>query len=341
MVKRQQLIFTGLIFFLLTGIVLSIMYGPVNLTIVEVFNALFFSEDTNNVNSKIIWQLRFPRTFAALLAGASLSVSGLLMQTFFRNPIAGPDVLGVSSGAGLGAALWIMGAAGFVSAGVINIPEYFNYWGLVSAACLGALLILLLILMISGFMSDINSLLIVGMMLASVGSALVMLLQFFSGREELQQFILWGMGDLGGISWSELWILMPITFVAILVSYLLAKSLNVMLLGETAALSLGVSVKRLKWQIITLTAVLAGSITAFCGPLAFVGVAVPHLSRMLFQSNRHQVLILGASLLGMTILVYCQLLSQIILTDKILPINIITSILGAPAVLWIILKMRR
>ena len=221
------------------------------------------------------------------------------------------------------------------------MPEYFNYWGLVLAACLGALLILLLILMISGFMSDINSLLIVGMMLASVGSALVMLLQFFSGREELQQFILWGMGDLGGISWSELWILMPITFVAILVSYLLAKSLNVMLLGETAALSLGVSVKRLKWQIITLTAVLAGSITAFCGPLAFVGVAVPHLSRMLFQSNRHQVLILGAALLGMTILVYCQLLSQIILTDKIFPINIITSIFGAPAVLWIILKMRR
>jgi iron complex transport system permease protein len=149
------------------------------------------------------------------------------------------------------------------------------------------------------------------------------------------------MGDLGGISWSELWILMPITFVAILVSYLLAQSLNVILLGEASALSLGVSFKRLRWQIIILTAVLAGSITAFCGPLAFVGVAVPHLSRMLFQSNRHQILILGSALVGMTILVYCQLLSQIILVDKILPINIITSILGAPAVLWIILKMRR
>jgi iron complex transport system permease protein len=335
MSRNLPFVFAVVFGFLILGFVLSVMYGPVYISLGDILK-VFFNPESDSVNSKIIWQLRIPRTLSALLAGAALSVSGLLMQTFFRNPIAGPDILGISSGAGLGAAIWIMGAGMFV-----GISDYFNDWGLIIAASTGAFMVLLVLLFVSGFIREINSLLIIGLMLGSAGSALVMLLQFFTGREELQQFVIWSMGDLAGISWSEIYILFPVVFATLCLSFLVSQNLNVILIGETNAKVLGVSVRMVQGQIIILTALMAGSITAFCGPISFIGVAVPHLSRLVFRTNRHQILIFGSALLGMTILIYCQLFSQIIIPDKVLPINIITSVLGAPAVVWILLTLRR
>ena len=308
---------------------------------VELFKALFGFETKEVVQSTIVWQLRMPRTLAAMLAGAALSISGLLMQTFFRNPIAGPFVLGISSGAGLGAAIWIMGAGLLVQWGLISTASLYGSWALVLSACMGAALVLIILLLVSRRMPDVNTLLILGLMLGSSVSALVMILQFFSGKQELQRFILWSMGDLGSLTWQELSILSPIVSIAIFFALLLAQPLNAMLLGETYARSLGVSVNQLRRQIIIITAILAGSITAFCGPIAFVGIAVPHIARLLWRTQRHQTLIGGSLLLGMLVLLYCQLLAQLPLKDNILPINAVTSLLGAPIVIWIVISIRQ
>ncbi len=338
---RQRNIFIILTAFLLIGLALNLALGSVYISFSDLFPAIFGLGKDDNIFEKIIWQLRMPRAAAAMLAGASLSLSGLLMQTFFRNPIAGPYVLGISSGAGLGAAVWLMGAGWLLGMGLIGSSDMFNAWGLVTASCIGAGLVLLLLLAVSWRISDIGTLLILGMMLGSAVGALVMLLQFFSGREELQRFVLWSMGDLGGLSVAELWVLGPLTLIGVTVAMLLAQPLNVLLLGEDNARSLGVSVKRLRWQLIITTAVLAGSITAFCGPIAFVGIAVPHAARLLWRTQRHQILILGTVLLGMVVMLYCQLIAILPFQDKVLPINVVTSLLGAPVVVWIVLSIRK
>lgn len=338
---RQRNIFIVLIACLVLGLCLSLALGTVYIAPSKLFPALLGWEEALPVHNKILWQVRIPRSIAALLAGASLSLSGLLMQTFFRNPIAGPFVLGISSGAGLGAAIWMMGAGWLLSWGIIGNADLFNSWGLVISACIGAGLVLMLLLAVAWRIQDVGTLLILGMMLGSAVGALVILLQFFSGREELQRYVFWSMGDLGGLSWSEIAVLGPLTLGTILLAPLLAQPLNVLLLGEDNATALGVSVKRLRWQIILSTAILAGSITAFCGPIAFVGIAVPHAARMLWRTQRHQILIVGTILLGMVVLLYCQLLAQMLFKDKVLPINVVTSLLGAPVVVWIVLSIRK
>lgn len=325
---------------LLTTALLSLSLGSVWIPLTDLGRILLGLEVDQPVWPKIVWQLRLPRTIMALLAGAALAMSGLLMQTFFRNPIAGPFVLGISSGAGLGAAVWIMGAGWLLEMGLIASATLFNAWALVIAACIGAALVLLLILLLAWRMSDINVLLILGLMLGSAVSALVMLLQFFSGREELQRFVLWGMGDLGAVGWSDLMILIPIILLMLLAGLLLMQPLNVLLLGEDYAKSMGVNVSRLRWQLILITAVLAGSITAFCGPIAFVGIAVPHLARSLLRSQRQQLLMPVTILLGMLLLLICQIIAQLPMQDRILPINAITSLLGAPIVVWIVWRIR-
>jgi iron complex transport system permease protein len=323
---------------LLIGILLNLALGSVYISIPKILSA-FFAADSEDIVGKILWQLRMPKTMTAILAGASLSLSGLLMQTFFRNPLAGPFVLGISSGAGLGAAIWIMGSGWLLSMGIA--VALLNSWGLVMASSIGAGLVLLLLLAVSWRIGDVGTLLILGMMLGSAVAALVMLLQFFSGSEELQRFVFWNMGDLGGLSNAELSVLSIVNIFAIGFSFILAQPLNVLLLGEENAKSLGVNVQRLQWMLILTTAILAGSITAFCGPIAFVGIAVPHAARMLWRTQRHQILIPGTILLGIVIMLYCQIIATLPFQDKILPVNIVTSLLGAPAVVWIALTVRK
>jgi iron complex transport system permease protein len=340
MSSKQRNIFLILFFFLLTGILLNLAMGSVSVPLTKVLSAIFGGE-TDNVFEKIVWQLRMPKMAAAILAGASLSLSGLLMQTFFRNPIAGPFVLGISSGAGLGAAVWIMGAGWLASLGLLSNPDFLGAWGMIIASSLGAALVLILLLSVSWRIADISTLLILGMMLGSAVGALVMLLQFFSGREELQRFVLWSMGDLGGLNGTELAVLSTVCLIGMMIAFFLSQPLNVLLLGEENAKALGVDIKKLRWMLIITTAILAGSITAFCGPISFIGIAVPHAARMLWRTQRHQLLIPGTILLGAVVMLYCQLLSTLPFTDKILPINVITSLLGAPAVVWIVLSVKK
>ena len=328
-------------FLLLLAVGLNLAVGSVNIPLKEIFEAFFYSNSEEQTFRNIIWEIRLPRIIAAILCGAALSVSGLLMQTFFRNPIAGPYVLGISSGAGLGAAVWIMGSGYLLSLGVIGSNFIFDSWGLVIMSTLGAASILLILLAVSWRIPDLGTLLIVGMMIGSAIGAIVMLLQFFSAKEELQRFVMWSMGDLGALSWPEIYVFIPVVLLSLISALLLAQSLNVLSIGEENALSLGVSVRKIKWQIILITAILSGSTTAFCGPIAFIGIAVPHLARMLFKTNRHQVLILATILTGINLMLFCQILAVLPFDDKILPINVICSLVGAPIVIWMVLSLKR
>ncbi len=287
-------------------------------------------------DSTIIWELRMPKIGAALLAGASLSVSGLLMQTFFRNPIAGPFVLGISSGASLGVALALMATstlATVLGAAWVQSPAF-----VLILAILGASLVLLLLLLVSWRVADVNTLLILGLMFGSASSALVALLQYFSNQEALKQYVLWSMGSLGGLTPRELIWLLPLCVLALLGTLGCSKWLDALLLGEQYALSMGVPVRRAQQLILILTALLAGSITAFCGPIAFVGIAVPHLARLFFRTYQHFTLIIACCLIGMLVLLACQLVAQLPGSARILPINVVTSFLGAPMVIYLVLS---
>ncbi len=294
--------------------------------------AAFWQTGENPTWEAILWKIRLPRVFTAMLAGAALSVSGLLMQTLFRNPIAGPYVLGISSGASLGVAILILGGGGI---GLVS------QWSLAMAAALGAALVLFLVLLVARRVRDVATLLIAGLMFGSVTGAIVIILEYFSGQEELKQFVLWSFGNLSGVTWEDLYILTPLVCIVGIFSFFISKNLNALLLGEEYAQSLGVNIQRNRYFIIGITAIGAGVVTAFCGPIAFVGIAVPHIARMLFKTQQHQVLVPASILLGMGILLFCDWFSQLAFTSDALPINAITSLMGAPFVIWIVLYQKR
>ena len=323
---------TILILFLLFLVGLHLIWGSVHLTLLEVWEALF-GYSLQKQHLLIIWEFRLPKIITTLLAGMSLSISGLLMQTFFRNPVAGPFVLGISSGASLGVAVLIL-ASGWLASWGIPVD---STWSTIMMAMLGAGSVLAVLLVVSYRIRDINTLLILGLMFGSATGAIVTLLQYFSNQQDLQQFVFWSMGSLSAVTWDELYILMPVCILTVILTLGLSKTLDALLLGEQYARSMGVSVKRSQQLIIGATAILAGSITAFCGPIAFIGIAVPHLGRMLFRTHRHLVLIQGTALLGMITLLFCQLVAQLPGSSQMIPINVVTSFMGAPMVIWIIL----
>jgi iron complex transport system permease protein len=323
---------TILILFLLFLVGLHLIWGSVHLTLLEVWEALF-GYSLQKQHLLIIWEFRLPKIITTLLAGMSLSISGLLMQTFFRNPVAGPFVLGISSGASLGVAILIL-ASGWLASWGIPVD---STWSTIMMAMLGAGSVLAVLLVVSYRIRDINTLLILGLMFGSATGAIVTLLQYFSNQQDLQQFVFWSMGSLSAVTWDELYILMPVCILTVILTLGLSKTLDALLLGEQYARSMGVSVKRSQQLIIGATAILAGSITAFCGPIAFIGIAVPHLGRMLFRTHRHLVLIQGTALLGMITLLFCQLVAQLPGSSQMIPINVVTSFMGAPMVIWIIL----
>lgn len=326
----------GLLFLTLLLVVLNIALGSVSIPLQEILYSLVgISEEA--VWDDIVWKFRLPKVLTTILAGGSLALSGLLMQTFFRNPIAGPFVLGISSGASLGVALLIL-ATGWLGQYALFSAILESSWALVIMAMLGASTVLFLLLLVARRIQDVSTLLILGLMFGSATSAVVSLLQYFSSQEALQHFVLWSMGNLNGVTWVELKLLLPLNIVVWLLVLGLTKSLDALLLGEEYAKSMGVNVARIRTLIIGATSILAGSITAFCGPIAFVGIAVPHLARVLFRSYQHRLLVLGTVLLGVVILLFCQLIAQLPGSDQQLPINVVTSFLGAPMVIWIVLK---
>ena len=304
----------------------------------EVFNSLIGGTPTKETWHYIIVNYRLPKAIAAILVGMGLSISGLLMQTLFRNPLAGPYVLGLSSGASLGVAIIILGAALMPS---FLATFLLSSYGIVLASSLGSFAVLLAVLTVSHRLRDTMAILIVGLMFGSLTSAIVGTLTYFSTAEQLQKFTFWSLGNLGNLSWTAIVILTCCVVSGLLLSIFSIKPLNALLLGENYAKSLGLNYKKSRMIIIFATSILAGSITAFAGPIAFVGLAVPHIAKLVFQTSNHTILFWSTILFGALIMLICDSISQLPGSDITLPINAVTSIFGAPIVIWLLIRKQK
>jgi iron complex transport system permease protein len=325
-----------LLLILLILFIADIALGSVSISLRDLFSALF--KNTHSNSSDIIWQFRLPKALTCTLAGASLATGGLLMQTLFRNQLAGPDVLGLTSGASLMVALVILiGQAGSGFLQTISISP----WSLVIAASLGGTMIFFIVILIAQFVKDNTSLLIIGLMISAATASIVGVLQFVSKAEDLQTFIIWSLGNVGSTSWREVKVLSIAVVIGIAIAFSLMKSLNTWLLGENYAKSLGVNINRSRFWIVASTGILAGSVTAFCGPIAFVGLAVPHLVRLIVPSTNHKILLPCVMMGGACLLLFCDIISQLPGHAQVLPLNAVTSIIGAPLVIWMVMRNKQ
>lgn len=327
--SRKTILFIGLSIAVLILFILDIALGSVSIPLKDVWNALLYA-DGDVTTVKIVKDIRLIKAIVAVATGVALSISGLMMQTLFRNPLAGPYVLGISSGASLGVALFILGAPVFGLA----TNSFLSTMGIAGAAWVGSALILGFIAAVSRRIKDIMVILILGMMFSSGVSAVVQVLQYLSNEEALKSFVIWTMGSLGDVSMSQLWLMIPAVVIGIIFSVAVIKPLNLLLLGENYARSMGLNIKRSRMIIFVSTTLLAGTVTAFCGPIGFVGLAIPHVARALFKDADHRVLMPGAALCGAVILLSCDLISKLLT----LPINTITSLLGIPIVIWVVVR---
>lgn len=286
---------------------------------------------------EIIRNYRLPKAITAIIAGSALSLSGLLMQTLFRNPLAGPDVLGVSAGAGLGVALLTM------LSGTVIYPLISSMGGMaqVVAAITGAALVLMLILAVSARIKDSITILVLGMIFGYVASAMVTILQSFADPDSLKVFVTWTFGSLGSVTWDKMPLLLTLVLAGIAISFIMQKALNSLLLGEHYAASSGLNIKRTRFLIIVNAAVVTGAVTAFTGPIAFVGVVIPHFARAFFGTVNHKTILPATILLGSILMLVCDLVSQIPIANRTLPINAVTAIFGAPMIIWIVLKRKK
>lgn len=318
--------------------ILNLSLGSVTISFTDTLKAIFGFTIDNPAFEYIIFNYRFPKAITAILVGSGLALSGLLMQTLFRNPLAGPFVLGISSGASLGAAILIMGASilsSFLSLALINDIS------LAIASSLGSFLVLFLVIGVSAKIRDTMALLIIGLMFGSITAAIVSVLSYFTDAEKLQQYIYWTFGSLGNLSWQQLGILSITIITGIVLSILSIKPLNGYLLGENYARSLGVDIKKSRLLIILAAGILAGSVTAFAGPIAFIGLAVPHLTKQIFNTTDHRILVPAVLIYGSIILLICDIVAQLPGMASVLPINAITSIIGAPVVIWLLVRKRK
>ena len=318
---------------LLVFTILNLSLGSVNIPFKEVLLSLLGDKDGKQSWVYIIQNYRLPKAITAILVGSGLSVSGLLMQTLFRNPLAGPFVLGVSSGASLGVALLVMGAS-FL--GLSSLA--FSNFGIAIASSLGAFLVLLAVMIVAQKVRNTMSILIIGLMFGSLTSAIISVLAYFSSAEQLQQYLFWSFGNLGNLSWNELLIFFVIYFIGMTLIILIIKPLNSLLLGENYAKSLGVNIKKTRNITLLITAILTGVITAFSGPIAFVGLAVPHLAKMVFNSSNHKILLPATAIIGAIIMLLSDTIAQLPNSEFTLPINAITSLFGAPIVIWLLVR---
>lgn len=331
---RNLIISLTLSLVLILAFAADIMFGNVDISPEQIW-ALFTGEgEAGSAVWNIVWQYRLPKALTALLCGAALSVSGLLMQTLFRNPLAGPYVLGISSGAGLGVAVIVLATQ------YVTLPAVFmsGGWGQTLAAIIGAAFVMFLVLFTSTKINDTVSLLIVGMMFGSIAGAAVNVLQSLSNPDALKIYVVWTMGSLSSVTWEYMAVMAPLILVSIFVTLLMPKRLNALLLGENYAKGLGVSVFATRFMIIVITCLLAGASTAFTGPIAFIGVAVPHIVRGLYKTSDHRVVVPASVLAGASLLLICDLISQLPGTVYTLPVNSVCALIGAPIILWVIIR---
>ena len=334
---NYNLAFISLAVLLVICFVVNISLGSVYVPLEDIFSSLTGGEVTKSSWEYIIFDYRLPKAITAIIAGAGLAVSGLLMQTLFRNPLAGPFVLGISSGASLGVAIYILGGTAIG----LSTTLLTGKWGLITAASLGSFSVLLLVLAVASRVRDTMALLIIGLMVGSLTSAVVSVLAYFSKAEELQRFVFWSFGSLGDLSWKGVGILSSCFIVGIIISIFCLKSLNSFLLGDAYAKTIGTRFSRSRLLIIIATSLLAGSITAFAGPIAFVGLAVPHLVRQVIPTANHTILMPAVILGGAILMLICDTIAQVPFSEYTLPINAISAMVGAPVVIWLLVRKKK
>ena len=327
-----------LVLALLGIFLLSLALGSVKIPLPEIVTILLGGEPERATWTKIILDIRLPRAITAVLAGAALAISGLQMQTLFRNPLAGPFVLGIDSGASLGVAIVVL-LAGTTGATLLAGIGVQGDFGIAIAASLGAGLVLSLVVIVSRRVETMT-LLILGLMFSYIASAIVSILIYFSIPERIQSYLSWTFGSFGGVTWSQMRIMLPLVLFGLVVAWLLAKSLNTLLLGEGYARTLGLNTRRARFWIILSTAVLTGVVTAFCGPIVFIGVAVPHLCRSLFSTSDHRILVPTTIMMGAIVALVVDMIAQMPGSQLVLPLNAVMALVGAPVVVWVILRQR-
>ena len=329
MKSRSTILFVSLAILLVILFVLDLLIGSVHIPLRDILGVIV-GADLDPATRLIVLDIRLVKAIVAILAGMALSVSGLQMQTLFRNPLAGPYVLGISSGASLGVALFILGMP------LVGIAtnSTMSSIGTAGAAWLGSALILAFVASVSTRIKDIMVILILGMMISSGVSAVVQILQYLSNEEALKSFVIWTMGSLGDVTANQLHLMLPAVLLGLVVSVAVIKPLNLLLLGEQYARTMGLNVRRSRYLIFLSTTLLAGTVTAFCAPIGFVGLAIPHIARMLFSNADHRILLPASALCGAVVLLTCDIISKWLT----LPINTITALLGIPIVIWVVIR---
>ncbi|MDO4691299.1 MAG: iron ABC transporter permease [Porphyromonadaceae bacterium] len=335
---RQKVFFIVTSILLVVLFILDLIWGTIQVSVPEVFSALF-AEDESNTMVYLIRNFRLPKALASVLAGAGISVCGLMMQNLFRNPLADTSILGIGSGAGVGVAFYTMAFGIFPSLG--TGAGVLDTWGLVVSAFLGSLVVLLIITFVASWLQDIISVLIVGVMIGFIASSFISILQFLSDEETLKGYLLWSFASVSGITWRQLYVLAPSVLLGLAMVFMMPKYMNAMTLGENYTRSIGINPSRVRLMMILTTCLISGAITAFAGPIAFLGIAVPHFTRVVFGASDHHILIPGTILVGATLMLGCDLLTQVPGKMLVLPINAITSLIGAPVVILVIARNSR
>ena len=339
-VKRKKYLMIILPLLLILFFSLDILLGSVKIPLSEVLGVLFGKADSKPVWITIITEFRIPKAITAVLAGSALSVCGLLMQTYFRNPLAEPYVLGISSGASLGVALVILTTKS-IGMSLVYFSDFFKQAGVTIAAIIGGAVTLLVVTIVARKVSNNITLLILGLMMGYIISSFESILKYYSTSESLQGYVIWGMGNFNNVLWRDLYVLIPVVSAGLIAAFLLSKPLNLLLLGENYALSMGANIRLIRLAIIITGGVLGGVITAFCGPIAFIGIAVPHITKNLLKAFDHKQLIPAVALTGSILALACDLIAQLPGNEQNLPINAVTSLIGAPIVIWIIMSQRK
>jgi iron complex transport system permease protein len=331
-------IMTALLLLLLLLFLTDVAFGSVSIPLRNVLDIILWGKAEDPAWLYIINEIRIPKAITAVIVGCGLPVSGLQMQTLFRNPLASPSILGISAGAGLGVALVMLSAGSVTTIYAIQELGISGTWLLLLAGAAGAALIMLLIIAISVRIRDNVIMLIVGVMIGNITLSVISIWQYFSAPEQVKDYLLWTFGSLGGVSGSQLYLLAAVVTFGLLIAVASSKMLDTLLLGEHYARSMGLTVNNARLVIIGSTSLLAGSITAFCGPISFIGVAVPHLARSLFNTSDHRVLTPACCLMGTSLMLLCDIIAQLPGSNSVLPINVITTLVGSPVVIWIIMS---
>ena len=337
MMKRNVCIILLLVAGIIMLFAMSLIVGSVRIPLADVCDILFDKFDGKESWKYIVMENRLPQALTAMLCGASLAVCGLMLQTAFRNPLAGPDVFGISSGAGLGVAIVMLLLGGSVSITMFTVS---GFLAILTSAFIGAIVVTMIILFLSTMVRNSVLLLIVGLMVGYVSSSAVALLNFFASEEGVKSYMVWGMGNFGGVSMDHMLLFALLCLVGIIASIFLIKPLNIMLLGTQYAESLGINIRQIRNLLLVTVGLLTAVTTAFCGPISFIGLAIPHISRLLFRTDNHQILLPGTVLTGAVIALFCNLVCYLPGELGIIPLNAVTPLIGAPVIIYVIIKRR-